>query len=81
MWDKLGWLAGKMMVALILIGIVFGPWVIIWAWNTLFGGAVLVAYTWQTWLAVLILGVFIRSPQPAKRTTNKKPFELWDYKW
>jgi hypothetical protein len=42
---------------------------------------VLVAYTWQTWLAVLILGVFIRSPQPAKRTTNKKPFEVWDYKW
>ena len=80
MWGKLGWLAGKLVVVLILIGIVFGPRVILWAWNTLFGGALLIAYTWQTWLAVLIMGVFIRSPQPTKKAT-KKPFESWDYKW
>jgi hypothetical protein len=48
-------------VVLLIIAIVLGPWVVIWAWNTLFGAAYLIPYTIWTWLAVLVLGVFIRS--------------------
>lgn len=34
--------------------LLFGPLAIIWALNTLF--SLSIAYTWQTWLAVNILG-------------------------
>jgi len=33
--------------------VIFWPWAVIWAANTLFGLGI--AYTFQTWLAVLIL--------------------------
>lgn len=46
---SLAWLA--------FIGAVFGPWIVIWAINTLF--AVGIAYTFSTWLAMLILGSLI----------------------
>jgi len=48
-------------VALVTVLVVAGPVLVIWAWNTLFGSLFAIPYTIWTWLAVLILGVFIRS--------------------
>lgn len=50
-----------LIIALVVILVVAGPVLVIWAWNTLFGSMLLIPYTFWTWLAVLILGVFIRS--------------------
>lgn len=50
-----------LVIALVVILVVAGPVLVIWAWNTLFGSMLLIPYTFWTWLAVLILGVFIRS--------------------
>jgi hypothetical protein len=50
-----------LVVALIAVLIIAGPVLVIWAWNTLFGAQLAIPYTIWTWLAVLILGVFIRS--------------------
>lgn len=47
--------------ALLILLVVAGPLIVIWAWNTLFGAALLIPYTFWTWLAVLIIGTFIRS--------------------
>jgi hypothetical protein len=47
---------------LILVLVLLGPFFVIWAWNTLFGAVYAIAYTFWTWLAVLIIGTFIRSP-------------------
>lgn len=57
-------LFGAMLLAIILAG----PLFVIWAWNTLFGAVHLIPYTVWTWLAVLILGVFI---SPNVRVTKK----------
>jgi uncharacterized membrane protein len=47
-------------LGLVLIAvIVCGPFFVIWAWNTLFGAMHLIDYTFWTWLAVLIIGVFL----------------------
>lgn len=46
---------------LLIVAVVFGPFIVIWAWNTLFGTVYTIAYTFWTWLAVLVIGVFIRS--------------------
>jgi hypothetical protein len=45
-------------VALIVALIVAGPLLIIWALNTLFP-VLAIAYTWETWLAALILGATV----------------------
>ena len=50
-----------LVIALVAVLIIAGPVLVIWAWNTLFGSMLLIPYTIWTWLAVLILGVFIRS--------------------
>ena len=50
-----------LIIALVVILVVAGPVLVIWAWNTLFGSQLLIPYTFWTWLSVLILGVFIRS--------------------
>ena len=49
---------------LIIILVIAGPFFVIWAWNTLTSvyGIPAIDYTFWTWLAVLILGTFIRSP-------------------
>lgn len=48
------------MVALITVLVVAGPVLVIWSWNTLFGSLYQIPLTVWTWLAVLIIGVFIR---------------------
>jgi hypothetical protein len=44
---------------LIVVLVAAGPLLVIWSWNTLFGTVHLIDYTFWTWFAVLILGVFL----------------------
>ena len=53
-------------IVLIVILIAAGPLLVIWAVNTLFP-ALAIAYTFWTWLAVLILGTFLRANVSVKR--------------
>jgi hypothetical protein len=46
--------------ALLIVLVVAGPVLVLWSWNTLFGTLYAIPYTVWTWLAVLIIGVFIR---------------------
>jgi hypothetical protein len=48
------------LVLLIVLIIAIGPLLTIWAFNTLFP-VLAIPYTFWTWLAVIFLGVFIRS--------------------
>jgi hypothetical protein len=45
---------------IIIFSIVFGPFLIIWALNTLFP-VLAVAYSPETWCAVVLLGLFFNS--------------------
>ena len=56
------------LVLVLLAAVVLGPWIVIWAWNTLFGTMHMIDYTFWTWLAVLIIGVFL---SPNARVTRK----------
>jgi len=51
----------KLLLVLLIIGlIVVGPLITIWALNTLFP-ALAIEYTFQTWLAAVILGSVIKT--------------------
>jgi hypothetical protein len=52
---------------LLIVLVLAGPLFVIWAWNTLFGTVHMIPYTFWTWLATLVLGVFIRSDVKVKR--------------
>lgn len=56
---KLIGLVGVVIMVVVLVAI--GPLACIWAWNELFGAVHTIPYTLYTWVAVMILGVFIRS--------------------
>ena len=58
--NSLGKLAAAGAVLLLVVAVILGPWIVIWAWNTLFGTVYAIPYTFWTWLAVLVLGTFIR---------------------
>jgi hypothetical protein len=60
MFKTLGTLGALAFIITLVSLVILGPWVVIWAWNTLFGAVYAIAYTFWTWLAVLIIGVFIR---------------------
>ena len=49
-----------LVAALLIVLVVAGPLLVLWSWNTLFGSLYAIPYTVWTWLAVLIIGVFIR---------------------
>lgn len=49
-----------LLIVLILFLLVIGPILTIWAWNTLFP-MVAIAYTIETWAAVILLGTFLRA--------------------
>jgi uncharacterized membrane protein len=53
--ETLGILGVVILVILILI---IGPMATIWSWNTLFGTFHTIEVTFDTWLAVVILGFF-----------------------
>ena len=46
-------------VVLVIFFIIFGPLLTIWALNTLFP-ALAIAYTWETWAAIVLLGMWFR---------------------
>ncbi len=55
-----------LMIVFVIVLIVIGPIITIWGWNTLFP-MVAVPYTFETWLAVIILGAFFRANVSIKK--------------
>jgi hypothetical protein len=55
MSETLGIIGIAVLVALL---VVIGPIVTIWAWNTLFGAVHTIELTFNTWLAVAVLGMY-----------------------
>jgi hypothetical protein len=53
-------------VTLILFLLAVGPWLAIWSMNTLFP-VLAIEFTFWTWCAVVILGVFFRANVTVKR--------------
>lgn len=54
-------------IALVIFLLAIGPFLVIWSWNTLFGSALMIAYTLETWAAVVLLGAFLRANVTVKR--------------
>ena len=46
------------LVVLMILLIIVGPVVTIWAWNTLFGAVHPIVLNFNTWLAVAVLGMY-----------------------
>ena len=55
-----------LMIALLIVLIAIGPIVVIWALNTLFP-ILAIQFTFYTWLAVVILGAFLRANVSIKK--------------
>ena len=53
-------------IAMIIALIVFGPFATIWAVNTLFP-AITIPYTFETWCAVVVLGMFLKGNVTVKK--------------
>jgi hypothetical protein len=53
-------------VTLILFLLAVGPWLVIWSLNTLFP-ALAIEFTFWTWCAVVVIGVFFRANVTVKR--------------
>lgn len=58
----------KILVAIALVAflLAIGPWLVIWALNTLFP-ILAIEFTIWTWAAVIILGTFLRANVTVKR--------------
>jgi hypothetical protein len=54
-------------VALILFLLIIGPFLVLWSWNVLFGAALLIPYTFETWCATVLIGTFLRANVTVKR--------------
>jgi len=55
-----------LLIALIVFMIVVGPLLTIWALNTVFP-VLAIPYTWQTWLAIIFVGGFLRANVTLKK--------------
>jgi hypothetical protein len=55
-----------LLVALIIFLVVVGPFVTIWALNTLFP-VLAIGYSLQTWAAIVLLGGFLRANVSLKK--------------
>ena len=53
-------------IVLILFLLAIGPWLVIWALNTLFP-VLAIQFTFWTWCAVVVLGTFFRANVSVKR--------------
>ena len=53
-------------LALIVFFIAIGPWLVIWALNTMFP-ALAIEFGLATWAAVIVLGTFFRANVSVKR--------------
>ena len=54
------------LIALVVVVIAIGPLVTIWAFNTLFP-ALAISYSLETWVAVVIIGAFLRANVSIKK--------------
>jgi len=54
------------MIALIIVIVAIGPLATIWSFNTLFP-SLNIPYTIETWIAVVIIGAFIRAKVSIKK--------------
>ena len=53
-------------IALILVLLAIGPWLVIWSLNTLFP-PLAIEFTFWTWCAVVVMGTFFRANVTIKR--------------
>jgi len=53
-------------IALILVLLAIGPWLVIWSLNTLFP-LLAIEFTFWTWCAVIVIGTFFRANVTVKR--------------
>jgi hypothetical protein len=53
-------------IALVILLVILGPLLTIWAFNTLFP-ALSIPYTFSNWIAVIILGAFFRANVSIKK--------------
>lgn len=53
------------LVIVVVAAVLLSPLAVVWALNTLFGLGI--AYTWQTWLSVLILGGVVKTNVSVKK--------------
>ena len=53
-------------IAVIVLLAALGPWLVVWSLNTLFP-VLAIEFTFWTWCAVIILGVFFRANVTVKR--------------
>lgn len=53
-------------IALIVVLLAIGPWLVIWSLNTLFP-VLAIEFTFWTWCAVVIMGTFFRANVAVKR--------------
>ena len=53
-------------IALILVLLAIGPWLVIWSLNTLFP-VLAIEFTFWTWCAVIVIGTFFRANVTVKR--------------
>jgi hypothetical protein len=53
-------------IVLILFLLAIGPWIVIWALNTLFP-ALAIEFGLATWAAVIVIGTFFRANVSVKR--------------
>ena len=53
-------------IALVILLVILGPLLTIWAFNTLFP-ALAIPYTFSNWCAVIILGAFFRANVSIKK--------------
>lgn len=60
--------AGVFLGVIVLAGllVIFGPFLTIWALNTLFP-ALAIPFAFDTWLAVVLLGMFLRGNVSVKK--------------
>ena len=53
-------------IAVVLVLLAIGPWLVIWSLNTLFP-VLAIEFTFWTWCAVVIMGTFFRANVSVKR--------------
>jgi hypothetical protein len=53
-------------IALIVVIMAIGPWLVIWSLNTLFP-LLAIEFTFWTWCAVVVMGTFFRANVSVKR--------------
>jgi hypothetical protein len=53
-------------IALVVVIMAIGPWLVIWSLNTLFP-LLAIEFTFWTWCAVVVMGTFFRANVSVKR--------------